>query len=234
LELNVNKEKIWMDYKKNINFIVNQLNWCIDEKIILLSKIIYLYGLKIGKKMGKNLYICVNKLELIIYETIQVDLVNNFPAYKILPIATILAIEPDVCKSLFHLKREKENIRDAYLHHWLYYASKTPLWRKRIQDFKGVVCYEEKKVIFKEDEDDELLQAFYDNYGYEPDEQKKEVQNKCIGNKSNGGNKTWFSIYQECGFLYRFIDIDNEYIEQLETLDMNIFCTVEEFNPPRG
>lgn len=226
LKLDVNKEKFWIDYKKNIQFI-KQFDLCIHEKIFLLSKILYLYGLKIGKKMGKNLYICINTIELIIYETIQVDLVNNFPAYKILPIATILAIEPDLCKSLFHLKREKEYIRDAYLYHWLYYASKTPLWRKRIQDFEGIVCDEEKKVIFKEDKDDDLLQAFYNNYGYEPDEQKIEVQNKCIGygvDSNNGDNKqTWFSIYQVCGFIQRFIDIDNEYIKQLETINPNIF-----------
>lgn len=231
LDLNINKEKFWMDYKKNVQYIVKQLNWYIDEKIILLSRIVYLYGLKTKKKMGKKLYICVNSIELVMYETIEVDPVNNvdFPAYKILPIATILAIEPDVCKSLFHLKREKEDIQDAYLNHWLFYASNTPLWTKRIQDFKGIVCDEEKKVIFKEEQDegDNLLQAFYDNYGFEPDEQKKEIQNKCIGDRDRDKdrdrdiNKTWFSIYKDCGFLYRFIDIDDEYMEQLETLDKN-------------
>ena len=183
--------------------------------------------------MVKNLYVCVNTVELILYETIQVDLIHSFPAYKILPVATILEIQPELCKNLFQLKREKEDIRNAYLHHWLYYASKCPLWAKRIQEFKGIVYDLERKVIFKEeqeqDEDDELLQSFYDNYGYEPDEQKKEVQNKCIGNENENENKNkllisnWLSIYQDCGFNNRFIDIDLEYIEQLEIIDQKKF-----------
>ena len=227
-ELDVNKEKFRLDYIKNLNYILHQLNAEIDEKIILLSKIFYLYGIKIGKKMGKNLYVCVNTVELILYETIQVDLIHSFPAYKILPVATILEIQPELCKNLFQLKREKEDIRNAYLHHWLYYASKCPLWNKRIQDFKGIVYDLERKVIFDEQgEDDELLQSFYDNYGYEPDEQKKEVQNKCIGDENENKNKilisNWMSIYQDCGFNNRFIDIDQEYIEQLEIIDQKKF-----------
>jgi hypothetical protein len=217
-----------MDYKKNKDFLkqyelkeIKEIKE-INENIILLSKFLYLYGLKIGEKMGKNLYICIKSEDLVIYETIQVDLENNFPAYKILPCASILNIQPNLCKSLFILKREKEDIRNAYLNHWLYYTSKTLLWKKRILEYKGVIHDKDKKVIFDEEEE-ELMQCFYDNYGYEPDEQKIEVQNKCIGDDNNinkcNNFSNWFLIYKDCGFIRRFIDIEEDYIQQLEPLE---------------
>jgi hypothetical protein len=68
--------------------------------------------------------------------------------------------------SLFKLKREKIDIREAFFHHWLYHGSKSPIWFNRIQDYDGMIEEEIKKVDFEE----EKLQLFYDQYGYEPDE----------------------------------------------------------------
>jgi len=217
LEIDINKEKFLMDYKKNKDFLKqwkNKLNRN-NEKIILLSKIFYLYGLKKGEKIGKNLYICIKLEDLIVYETIQVDVENNFPAYKILPCATMLTIQPNLCKSLFTLKREKEDIRNAYLNYWLFYAYKSPIWKKRMDDYKAIIVEKDKKVIFEEEE---LMQSFYNNYGLEPDEQKIEIQNKCIGDDKDKPSN-WFLIYKECGFIRRFIDIGEEYIQQLEMIE---------------
>lgn len=221
LDLDINKEMFLLNYKKTIKYILDYKN--VNEKIMLLSKILYLYGLKIKKKMGKNLYIYIKSEDLVRYETIQVDLdqKNQFPAYKILSVATNLNVEPDQCSNLFTLKRETEDIRNAYLNHWLFYASKSPLWYKRIQDCKGKVDEIKKQVFFEEDD---LLEAFYDIYGYEPEEQKRNVQNKSLGEEKIGiKSKNWFTLYKEFGIKNCFIDLDEDYIEQLEPLDKSVF-----------
>jgi hypothetical protein len=63
--------------------------------------------------------------------------------------------------------------------HWLYFASRSHIWLKRIEEFKGAPNHEKMTVDFP---DDDLFDAFYDKWGLEPDEQKKELQDKCIGN----------------------------------------------------
>ena len=66
-----------------------------------------------------------------------------------------------------------ENIREAYLgKDWLYYCSKTPIWEERIRAFGGTVDDEKKCVEFA---DDDALESFYDNWGFEPDEQPTEI-----------------------------------------------------------
>ena len=58
---------------------------------------------------------------------------------------------------------------------WLYYASFSPLWEKRIISGGGIIDHDQEKVVEEEEED---LQSFYSVYGYEPDEQKLETQKK--------------------------------------------------------
>jgi hypothetical protein len=61
---------------------------------------------------------------------------------------------------------------------WLYYSAKTPIWKERIEQYKGIIDEELKRIYF---EDDELEEDFYNTYGYEPDEQPIEIQNRCLG-----------------------------------------------------
>jgi hypothetical protein len=188
----------------------------IDKKTFLLSKILNIYGYWKKKKMGKNIYLSSDEnSELVVYETIKVN--ENLTAYKILKQVRTVEIDNLNSLSLFHLKRDNLDIRDAFLNHWLYHASKSPVWLQRIHQYNGKVVDEEKKVDFLE-EDEELLQSFYDHYGYEPDEQKKEVQDKSIALNNNaiGCKKTWLQVYKECGFSSGFLVIDEEYLEQLE------------------
>jgi len=64
-------------------------------------------------------------------------------------------------------------------YHWLYFAYKSPVWLDRIEDFGGVPNHEKLDIDFP---NDDLLDAFYDNWGLEPDEQPRELQDKLIGN----------------------------------------------------
>lgn len=65
--------------------------------------------------------------------------------------------------------------REAYLGgNWLYYCRKSPVWLKRILDARGRIDDVNKTVAFESDDD---LEAFYDVWGLEPDEQCVEMHN---------------------------------------------------------
>ena len=68
----------------------------------------------------------------------------------------------------------RKDILEKYRYDWLYYASFSPIWKKRIEDYGGVI--QNNKVEFPEETHDE----FYEMYQYEPDEQTIEVQLKNI------------------------------------------------------
>jgi hypothetical protein len=59
--------------------------------------------------------------------------------------------------------------------HWLYYASFTPLWEKRISKYNGDIDHKKREVSFK---DDDNLENFYELYGYDVDEQPRELFDK--------------------------------------------------------
>lgn len=84
------------------------------------------------------------------------------------------------CKySLFDTtnSNNKELLKE-FTDHWLYYASRSPIWRERIYNYSGEIDHEEKMIIF---ENDDLLEDFYENFGFELDEQTIEIQRGCIG-----------------------------------------------------
>jgi hypothetical protein len=68
------------------------------------------------------------------------------------------------------------NIRDY--DEWLFQAAGSPLWKSRIQKYYGIVDYEQKTVMFSDEDKEE---AFYNLYDLEPDEQSLTVQHKWLG-----------------------------------------------------
>jgi hypothetical protein len=209
--------KEWKKMEK-ANLLIN-----INKKVLLLVYFLQYYGLKKNIKGGKNIYVYSDPSDFVMYETIEVDLslkenkrIPKLPAYQILPIASIYSIQDNESEflSLFDFQREKGEKREAYLNHWLYYASKTPLWKERIELYHGHIIEDEKKITFK---NDDLEEEFYENYGYEPDEQKKEIQEKSIQeiNKNINNTKSCKNFYQTFS-KNRFIIIEQEYLEQLD------------------
>jgi len=184
-------------------------------KIILLSRIIHYYSILKKIKQGKSLYVHIEPHEIIMYETIEADFTLQDKALssrKILPLACISSIDEEDYLSLFHLKREKEDIIKAYRENWEYYASFSPIWSERIQQHNGFIDHENKKIVFQEDEQE----LFYQNYGLEPDEQSNITQEKSI--KQINQTKTWSLFYQEHknrGIL----DISEDYLNYLDKTD---------------
>ena len=74
-----------------------------------------------------------------------------------------------------HKNALQKEILDASTMKWDYYASFSPVWKERIEDYKGRIDDVTKRVIFDDDDDQE---EFYDRYGYEPDEQCLDLLSK--------------------------------------------------------
>jgi hypothetical protein len=197
--LKLDSKKIISEYQKILNNDYHSNN----KRVIILSRILHYYVLVKNIKLGKNLYVHIEPEEVIIYETINADLKSKndeltpiLPAYKILPLASVYYIDQYNYLSLFHLKREKIDITIAYREQWLYYASFSSLWKERIVKHNGFIDETNKKVIFAEKENsDDNEQAFYNDFGYEPDEQKIETQNKTIQEIKK--ERTWLLFYGE-------------------------------------
>tara|TARA_B100001057_G_scaffold498392_1_gene605230 strand:- start:2689 stop:3525 length:837 start_codon:yes stop_codon:yes gene_type:complete len=79
---------------------------------------------------------------------------------------------------------------------WLYYASYSPIWESRINQYNGIIDHENKRVVFQNDDD---FENFYELWEYEPDEQGKEVFHNIIGYE----NEKQIGIKEFCN-KYRF------------------------------
>ena len=69
-------------------------------------------------------------------------------------------------------------IFDLHVSNWLYYASFSPIWKERIDKFKGKIESTLNKVEF---ENEEYFEEFHEKYEYDIDEQPVVVQNKIFG-----------------------------------------------------
>lgn len=221
--LNLDSKKIVAEYKKIIKNDYHSNNN--NKRVILLARIMYYFAVTKNVKMGKNIYVHIEPEDIIVYENIYADLRRDdlrpiLPAYKILPLATIYYIDQYNYLSLFHLKREKYNIITEYRDKWLYHVSFSPLWSERIKRHKGVIDEKSRTIIFEEQENsDDNEQAFYDEFGYEPDEQKIETQNKTI--QEIKSERTWTSFYSEHknnGIL----EIDDDILNDLNKVIYNL------------
>jgi len=168
----------------------------------LFAKIIHLVSLGKKVEMGKNLYVHVEPEEAVLYETVVADLKERgngskravLPAYQILPKTALYSIDEDNYLSLFRLKRDSKDIRKAYLESWLYYSRLSPVWKKRIEEHGGgTPCHDVRMIDFTTGDDG--IETFHENYGYEPDEQSVQTQNKSI--QPIKTVRTWHSFYQE-------------------------------------
>jgi len=161
----------------------------INTNIILLSKIICLFSKKDQLKSGKSVYINVEPEDIIPYETVEVN--DYIKHYHILEKACMCGIDEWKFLSLFKLKRKKYNIEKKYYYNWLYHASFSPIWSNRIRDHQGYPDYNKQMIVFKENK----IDSFYNLFGYEPDEQKKGIQEKSIIKISK--KNSWHTFIQQ-------------------------------------
>ena len=104
------------------------------------------------------------------HQTISENIVSN---YRYLERVSKYAIRQFEGNDEADLARYFAILNNAYLGgNWLYYCSDTPIWRIRIDSWRGTICDDSKTVVFKSDDD---LEAFYEMWGLEPEEHTLEM-----------------------------------------------------------
>lgn len=212
----LDREKIQKGYQR----ICKKLMDIMTPRRLLLSRIVQImtnhhYSSPIKK--NKNIYITINSDDVINYKTIISSMCKNIndrtlPAYKILSKVELCKIDHLNLLSLFHLKREKINKYELF-ERWLYYASFSPLWKKRIEKYSGIIDYKSKTVIF---DDDDLLEEFSNKYDMELDEQTKIIQDSIM---SNILRKYKFRDFYLNHNKNSIINIDNDILDEMDKIN---------------
>ena len=95
--------------------------------------------------------------------------------------------------------------------HWEYFAYRTPCWKARFDQYQIVVNHENYEIVFKDVEEEE---AFYEKWYYEPDEQKKEVQQCSLIDIQPVDLITWMGLWAPL----------EKGTEQYEKLKSQLYC----------
>jgi hypothetical protein len=194
-----------VDKDKELNLFRKAVVFNKDPRIILLQRVISYYDSIHNPKEKKNSYVTVDEEKLKQYETLIADYDSGFYPYKVFRCAVKYSVDHYGIQGLFYTKRKKldpKEMHKIYTRDWLYYASFTPVWKRRIIEFNGFICHKEKKIEFMEYEEekdsDDWFDEFYDEYGYEPDEQCSEVLKKTIPEiKDRKFSEWWLSMKKE-------------------------------------
>jgi hypothetical protein len=108
--------------------------------------------------------------------------------YKTLSKRRLYGISSNI--GCFQLCRDDIDLNTIFWYHWEYYAYKCPVWKARFDKCK-IKINNKKELIDFEDEDE--YEEFYEEYGYEPDEQSKEVQEKSTKVIEKNTLKNWIN-----------------------------------------
>ncbi len=164
--------------KNNIRNVLKELkNVFIEPSIIVLAHIIQHYKEYNKEEMGKSVYINLDEEDeeeemenFYTYHT-QYDEKNDMyrNGWEVLKMVELYGVD---CS-----RGNDCNTKDIY-EHWLYYASFSPIWKKRIENYEGKICDVERKVVF---ENEENMDEFYNRYDLELDEQSSEIKRKIMG-----------------------------------------------------
>ena len=191
----------------------NYLSDTLDKQFILLVKIISLMieKEKINKKT-KSFYVQVKPQEIACYHLN--NFVHNINPYQVLKNACKFPINNYAHFSLFNFQRNNlthNQLKEEYHNNWLFYASFSPIWSKRLHYYGANVNLINKKVEFQKED---LEEEFYNNYNYEPDEQSLEVKNKTIPESE------FININNN---LFTFIQNTNENLIDLNDTELEFF-----------
>ena len=163
----------------------------LDNYHYLLAKIMQCFKI-ISKK--KLYYKMVMKKELEFVLETDKSCRNNGKhkdvsyVYKTLENKRIYGISPNI--GCFNLQRENITINHCFWYHWEYYAYNSPIWKKRFDKCK--IQVDNKKLLITFENEDEY-EEFYEEYGYEPDEQSNYVQEKSILEIKKSNLKQWIN-----------------------------------------
>ena len=177
---NNRKTKKKIDFTKNVFLELEML----DIEILKFASISIILDIFIQKpeiKMRKNIYI--------------IQQPHDIKQYKIKPAIKHRGYKMPSRECRYQLQIKPENRVFDYpdYDNWVYYASFSPLWKKRIERHNGIILQEEQTIHFENEEDEE---AFYNYFNLEPDEQSLEIEKLWFGYKPF---ESWNDVYD--GYL---------------------------------
>ena len=158
---------------KNVNIVLNEnyenklhqfYYYAVKENIKRKKNISYQVSLEAIKEMELTDSTCYN-------ESKYGEHVNT--VYKTLALRRKYGISSNI--GCFKLARDGLDLNNEFWYHWEYYAYNCPIWKSRFDKYKIKISDENKEIVF---EDEDEYEEFYELYGYEPDEQTRETQEK--------------------------------------------------------
>jgi len=93
---------------------------------------------------------------------------SRIPVDKVLQRRCLYSTDKTIMNVFGILFSEQFNIHEEHRMYWEYYAAFSPVWKKRIEEYHGTVNHDTKRIDF---ENDDYLESFYEEYGYDLDEQ---------------------------------------------------------------
>ena len=178
--LNINKDKNVPNYLLFISIISNILNNDSNRECP-----IKLFDKSHCKTIYENENRCVDRIYNILKEKRLYSVAQYIGSFDI-------------------LRNNIDNFQDNILANWEYYTQHTPCWIERFRLFKASFS-ENGKIVF---ENDDLLEEFYESYGYELDEQSKIIQNQSIETIYKKSWKIWYDLHFKEGSC---IDFDGDF-----------------------
>ena len=187
-----------------------------DEIHSLLTIICYLEYNNTNISDNKmKLYIRPNPEHILFIKNIELELIplnkNGIrDIYKTLEYKRLYSIDCNI--GSFNLNRYTfdtfEFYKNEILTHWDYYASGSKLWNDRIiQEYNGSINHNTKLLEF---ENDDKLEEFYSKYGFDLDEQPKNIQDLSLLYIEKTNYTKWIEyIYNNTDLLKSFILHDN-------------------------
>ena len=118
--------------------------------------------------------------------------------YKTLKIRRLYGTSKNI--GCFKLNRENIDLNHKFWYHWEYFAYKSPIWKKRFDKYSININNEKELIEFKNDKEEEM---FYEEFGYEPDEQEKNIQEKSTGEIKSQNIKNWLMLFYNKSNLKR-------------------------------
>lgn len=172
---------------------------------------------------NKRVYVCPQNEDIdftINHMTRLTDIPTNKQgeklSYKILSYKRSYPLYDEI--GSFKLERfnvSHSEYKNLHYYNWEYYASRSPIWARRISKYNGKFCNETNRLLFENDSD---LENFYELYGYEFDEQSLQVQELSLLEIKKISSINWIdsiysSIHNSCKFYKEDNDILNMFKE---------------------
>lgn len=130
----------------------------------------------IGTIRDRKLFVHVRAADVEKYKTIDC-VQGELRPWQVLDRACIYSVRRYGMELFECIHRPEEandwdELVETHRKQWVYYASFSPIWARRIAKYGGTICHDTQCVLFDEDENEE---AWYDEYGYDLDEQPLKV-----------------------------------------------------------